>query len=92
MNGVTTSDLALLVPELILVGMALVLILSARRIQGLPWAVVGTVLAALAAAVAKYRGTERVDEPVQADGNGTGLSAWVLADRLDRLGRRRSRR
>jgi len=56
------SDLALLVPELILVGMALVLILVARRIRTARVAVVGTVLAALAAAVASgwllSRGTE----------------------------------
>ena len=52
MNGATLSDLTLLVPELILVGMVLVLILSARRIQGGPVAGVGTVLAALAAVLA----------------------------------------
>ncbi len=52
MNGATVADLALLVPELILVGMALVLILVARRIQTTPVAAVGTVVAALAAAVA----------------------------------------
>ena len=53
MNGAATlSDLALLIPELILVGMALALILAARRIQTTPLAAVGTVLAALAAAVA----------------------------------------
>src|SRR5260370_6540889 len=46
------SDLALLIPELILVGMALALILAARRIQRTPVAVVGTVLAAMAAALA----------------------------------------
>jgi len=46
------SDLALLIPELILVGMALALILVARRIQRTPVAVVGTVLAAMAAALA----------------------------------------
>ena len=51
MNGATTSDLVLLVPELILVGMALALILVARRIRRGPAAVVGTVLAALAAAL-----------------------------------------
>ncbi len=51
MNGATTSDLALLIPELILVGMALALILAARRIRKSPVAVVGTALAALAAAV-----------------------------------------
>ena len=55
MNGTTSatvSDLALVIPELILVGMALALILAARRIQGAPVAAVGTVLAALAAALA----------------------------------------
>ena len=51
-GAATLSDVALLVPELILVGMALVLILTARRIQTTPVASVGTVLAALAAAVA----------------------------------------
>ena len=53
MKGTATlSDVALLVPELILVGMALLLILTARRIQKTPVAAVGTVLAALASAVA----------------------------------------
>ena len=52
MNGATLSDLALLVPELILVGMALALILAARRIQRTNVAVIGTVVAALAAALA----------------------------------------
>ncbi len=51
MNTATMSDLALLGPELILVGMALALILTARRIQKTPVAVIGTVLAALAAAL-----------------------------------------
>ena len=51
-SGATTADLALVIPALILVGMALALILSARRIQRSPVATVGTVLAALAAAVA----------------------------------------
>jgi NADH-quinone oxidoreductase subunit N len=46
------SDLALLVPELILAGMALALILAARRIQRTPVALVGTVLAAMAATLA----------------------------------------
>src|SRR5712692_6649974 len=45
-------DLALLIPELILVGMALALILAARRIRKTPVAAVGTVLAAMAAALA----------------------------------------
>jgi len=46
------SDLALLAPELILTGMALAMILIARRIQRTPMAAIGTVLAALAAALA----------------------------------------
>ncbi len=52
MNGANMTDLALLLPELILVGTALVLILSARRIRNAQLAVAGTVLASLAAAVA----------------------------------------
>ena len=52
MKGVVLSDLVLVVPELILVGMALALILVARRIRRAPVAVAGTVLAALAAALA----------------------------------------
>jgi len=51
-TSATVSDLALVIPELILVGMALALILAARRIQGAPVAAAGTVLAALAAALA----------------------------------------
>jgi hypothetical protein len=51
MNGANLKDLSLIAPELILVGAALVLILSARRIS-LASAVTGsTVLCALAAAV-----------------------------------------
>src|SRR5437667_8625220 len=46
------SHLALLVPELILFDMVLALILAARRIQRTPVVVVGTVLAAMAAALA----------------------------------------
>ena len=52
MNRPTAADLALIVPELILAGMALLLLLVARRIQGGPLALCGTVLAALAAALA----------------------------------------
>ena len=50
--NVTVSDLALVIPELILIGTALALILLAPRIRRGPAAAVGTVLAALAAAVA----------------------------------------
>jgi NADH-quinone oxidoreductase subunit N len=45
------SDMVLLVPELILAGTALILILAARRIQKTPVAAVATVMAAAAAAV-----------------------------------------
>ena len=50
MNGPTTSDLGLIVPEMILVGTALALMLVARRIRTSPAAAVVTVVAALAAA------------------------------------------
>ena len=46
------SDLVLLLPELILVGTALALILAARRIQKVPVVTASTVIAALAAALA----------------------------------------
>ena len=52
MNGANVKDLALLLPELILVGTALALILVARRVQRARVATAGTVLAALAAALA----------------------------------------
>ena len=52
MNVATAADVALLVPELILVGMALALALAARRIRSSPAAVIGTVMAALAAVLA----------------------------------------
>jgi NADH-quinone oxidoreductase subunit N len=54
MNGTNFTDLALLLPELILVGMALALILSAHRIRTAPLATAGTVLAAVAAAFVSY--------------------------------------
>ena len=49
MNSATLSDLTLLIPELILVVVALALILTARRIRRSPVAAIATVLAALAA-------------------------------------------
>ena len=52
MKGALMSDLVLIVPELILVGMALALLLAARRIRKAAVAVGATVLAALAAALA----------------------------------------
>ncbi len=62
MNGANMTDVGLLLPELILVGMALVLILAARRIQKAQLATAGTVLAALAAAVASVWLFSRGDE------------------------------
>ena len=50
--SVALSDLGLVIPELILISMALALILLARRIRRGPVAAVGTVVAALAAALA----------------------------------------
>ncbi|HEY7680801.1 MAG TPA: NADH-quinone oxidoreductase subunit N [Terriglobia bacterium] len=70
MNDVLMSDLALLVPELILVGMALALILAARRIRRTPVAGVATVLAALAAALAS----------VFSSGAGTGFGGMIVVD------------
>jgi NADH-quinone oxidoreductase subunit N len=51
-NRPSAADLGLLVPELILVGTALVLILAARRIRTTPLALAGTIVAALASVVA----------------------------------------
>ena len=72
MNSVAVSDLALVVPELILVGMALVLILLARRIRRGPVATVGTVLAALAAAL--------VAGWVLSSGGKTGFGGMIIQD------------
>src|SRR5712692_3943070 len=66
------SDLALLVPELILTGMALALILAARRIQRTPVAVIGTVLAAMAAALASGW--------LLSAGNKTGFGGMIALD------------
>jgi len=93
------ADLALLVPELILVGAALALLLTARRIRRARLAALGTVLAALAAAVA----TVWARGPGAATGFGgmfavdgysqffkvliaatLALSALLAADRIDR--------
>lgn len=71
------SDLALLVPELILVGMALALILVARRIRRAPVAAVGTVLAALAAALASGWLLSRGAGP---EFGGTGFGGMIVVD------------
>ena len=52
MKGPSLSDLPLILPELILVGAALALILAARRIQQAKWITSATVVAAMAAAAA----------------------------------------
>ena len=72
MKGATAADLGLIVPELILVGVALVLLLAARRIQRGPVAVVGTVAAALAAALAS--GWVLPEDPV------TGFGGMISVD------------
>ncbi len=75
------SDLALLIPELILVGMALALILVARRIQRTPVAVVGTVLAAMAAALASGW--------VLSLGSKTGFGGMIILDGYSQFSARR---
>ena len=52
MNGIQLSDLVLIVPELILVGVTVVLVLLARRIRKGPVAMIGSVFGAFAAALA----------------------------------------
>ncbi|MFP6650000.1 MAG: hypothetical protein VB817_11085, partial [Pirellulaceae bacterium] len=52
MTSVPITDIALLIPELILIGMALALLLVSSRIRNATHATAGTVLAALAAALA----------------------------------------
>ena len=57
MNRVVLADLGYVVPQLILLGMALVLILFARRIRESQAAAIGTVAAAVAAALAAMSGS-----------------------------------
>ena len=68
----TMSDLPIMVPELILTGMALALILLARRIQHTPVAAIGTVLAAVAAAAVAIR--------VLAWGSRSGFGGMIALD------------
>ncbi|MEE3179538.1 MAG: hypothetical protein VX317_07635, partial [Verrucomicrobiota bacterium] len=72
MNGPNLTDLVLLLPELMLVGMALALILAARRIQNTPWVAAGTVLAALAAALASGW--------LLSGGSRTGFGGMIILD------------
>jgi len=76
-NGVSTADLALLSPELILVGMVLALILAAHRIQRGPLALVGTIVAAVASAAAAAW-------VVPADG-ATGFGGMIALDGYSRF-------
>jgi NADH-quinone oxidoreductase subunit N len=72
MNGVNARDLALLVPELILVGTVLVLILLARRIGNTPVASVATIVAAVGAALAAgWAGSESSQ---------TGFAGMIILD------------
>ena len=66
------SDLALLIPELILVGMSLALILVARRIKKTSGATFATVLAAIAAALASGW--------VSSWGTNTGFAGMIIVD------------
>lgn len=77
MSRATMADLAPLFPELILVGMALALILAARRIRTGPLALVGTILAALASTLASIRG-------VPSDG-ATGFGGMITVDGYSRF-------
>ena len=72
MNGANLTDLVLLLPELMLVGMALALILAARRIQNTPWVATGTVLAALAAVLASGW--------LLSGGSRTGFGGMIILD------------
>src|SRR6202165_4348624 len=66
------ADLSLLVPELILAGVALALILLARRVQKTHVPVIATVLAALAAALASAW--------VLSWGTRTGFGGMIILD------------
>jgi NADH-quinone oxidoreductase subunit N len=66
---VNPADLRLLVPELILCGTALGLLLAARRIQRAPLALLATVAAALAAALS-----------AAATDDGTGFGGMIVVD------------
>ena len=51
MTGPTLHDMALLAPELVLVGFSLALLLVARRLRNTPVPVVATVIAAVVASI-----------------------------------------
>ena len=72
MNGANLSDVALLLPELILVGMAIALIVFARRIRNTSVAGMGTVLAAVAAGMSSVW--------VLAEGNQIGFGGMLILD------------
>ncbi|MDP6410655.1 MAG: NADH-quinone oxidoreductase subunit N [Planctomycetota bacterium] len=72
MNGVTPSDLALLLPELILIGAALVLLLTAHRTRTTSVGTTVTLLAAIAALWAAGR--------VSPDASASGFGGMLAAD------------
>jgi NADH-quinone oxidoreductase subunit N len=72
MNGANLSDVALLLPELILVGMAIALIVFARRVRNTSVAGMGTVLAAVAAGMSSVW--------VLAEGNQIGFGGMLILD------------
>ncbi|MEE2777308.1 MAG: NADH-quinone oxidoreductase subunit N [Acidobacteriota bacterium] len=76
MTQLGVSDLALIVPELILVGAALVLMLVARRIRRNWMAPIATVLAAVAAGLAVAWGPS---------GTATGFAGMIVIDGYSRF-------
>jgi NADH-quinone oxidoreductase subunit N len=66
------ADLKLLIPELILTGMSLVLLLAARRIRRTSAALAGTLVAAVAAALAAAWGLSM--------GSGAGFGGMIVVD------------
>ncbi len=72
MNGANLSDVALLIPELILVGMAIALIVFARRVRNTSVAGMGTVLAAVAAGMSSLW--------VLAEGTRIGFGGMLILD------------
>jgi NADH-quinone oxidoreductase subunit N len=77
MNGANLNDLGLLGPELILVGVALALVLFARRLSNAALVATATVLAALAAALAcVWHWSDAVE---------TGFGDMIIADGYSRF-------
>ena len=81
MNDIDIKDLGLLLPELILVGTALALILTARRIQKANVAMAATVLAAVGAAIAVIASVAWLS----ADLPRTGFGDMITVDRYSQF-------